>query len=182
MLSEDVDALIHFISSRCDLVVTQRYDDAPAINPTSDRSAARHLALWNRDLQPQLRRKRIQLDAGGERFVIRSEEQILELTNSVLTTWNGRPGLVHGRIYGSEFCDRPEYTKWFESIQRWIRKSFRKNPFSLGFVGPEAWTWFEEGGLLLPNFIPPVTSVWMTELEKQADWIRNYESLKSSGP
>jgi hypothetical protein len=36
-----------------------------------------------------------------------------------------------------------------------------RNPASLsGYVGPAAYKWFLQGGLLLPTFLPPETDVW----------------------
>ncbi len=59
------------------------------------------------------------------------------------------------------------FNRWYLSIVRWIRKEFHKNPASLGYVGQEAWNWFQRGGILLPMFSPPVNSVWIGEIAKQ---------------
>jgi len=168
----DIRNFVHALWARCDLVVTRRCDDQPAITPVADPRLERSLTLWNRDLQTSLSRTRIQLNSGGEWFCIDNHHQVLELTNSIVTTWDGRPALVQGRIYGSDFTDRKDYGQWMASTQRWLRRHFRKCPSYGGFVGPEAWRFFESGGLLLPGFAPPVTPAWLNDIAKQ-DAIRH---------
>jgi len=167
MLDNDVRELVNAVGEKCDLVVTRRYDDVPMIKPVTDPATEHIMTLWNRDLQPALQRSQIRLNDGGEWFHIDSRHQVIELSNYAQTTWNGRPGLVQGRIYGMDFSDRPAYAKWFDSVQRWVRKNFHKAPRDIGFVGPEAWRFFEAGGILLPGFSPPVTPAWLEEIARQ---------------
>ena len=176
MIGEDVHEFLRIASATCELIVTRRYDDVAAINPVIDSALETDVALWNRDIQPSLARRRIALNDGGERFCIDNEEQTLELLVSGQVIWNGRPGLLQGRVYGWNFQDRPKYAKWFDSIQRRVRKDFRKNPFSFGFIGPEAWKFFLEGGVILPFFAPPLTDVWLAEIAKQ-DSVRPTQML-----
>ncbi len=90
------------------------------------------MTLWNRDLLPNLRRKKIQLNDGGERFYIEYLHPVLEFSPGTLTTWNSRPALLQGRIYGSDFQERRKYSAWYDSIRRWVAKEFQRNPFGTG--------------------------------------------------
>lgn len=167
MIGSDVRQMVQFVWAKCDLVIAPRYHDTPEISQVADPALEESMTLWNRDLVPCLERQRIRLDDGGERFHIDGQNQVIELNNSRKTVWNGRAALLQGRIYGMEFGNRTEYTRWFASVQRWVRKSFRQNPCGAGFIGPEAWRFFVEGGVLLPFFNPPITASWAEEIRKQ---------------
>ena len=56
-----------------------------------------------------------------------------------------------------------------QTIIGWIRKNFVKNPLKLlgGYIGPNAFKWFQEGGILLPMFEPPLTAEWQAFVESQ---------------
>jgi hypothetical protein len=60
------------------------------------------------------------------------------------------------------------FEKWYETLVRWIRKNYGKNPASsTGYVGPAAFEFYEKGGYLLPQFLPPKTKEWLTEISTQ---------------
>jgi hypothetical protein len=62
----------------------------------------------------------------------------------------------------------PKFEKWYESLTRWIRKNYAKNPAGKdGYVGPAAYEFYKNGGYLLPNFLPPSTKEWLAEIGKQ---------------
>jgi hypothetical protein len=103
-------------------------------------------------------------------YVIReSEEPVLELTLSAATTWQGQAALTQGRIYGMFEGKPAEFERWYERIVRYIRRHWRKNPvgWMSGYIGPAASEWFEQGGLLLPNYVPPVRGDWIARLGEQ---------------
>ena len=66
-------------------------------------------------------------------------ESVFELSLSGLTTWEGRPSLTQGRIYGVFENKQAEFEKCYEQIVR-IRRHWRKNPATWmgGYVGPAA--------------------------------------------
>jgi hypothetical protein len=93
---------------------------------------------------------------------------VLEFTPSLTTTWEGKPALVQGRLYGIFEGKSAEFEKWYESLVRWIRQNYQKNPRGTGgYVGPAAYDFYNKGGYLLPQFRPPRTQVWLAEIGKQ---------------
>jgi hypothetical protein len=99
-------------------------------------------------------------------------EPILEFRpSSALVTWEEKPALVQGRLYGifDPYLGKPpEFQKWYERLIGWIRKTYKKNPTSMsGYVGPAAYEFFEEGGYLLPQYLPVRTQAWLDEIAKQ---------------
>jgi hypothetical protein len=56
------------------------------------------------------------------------------------------------------------FEKWYNAVVRWIRKNFIRD-LAVGHdrdsIGPAAYEWFRAGGLLLPNFRPPLTEAWL---------------------
>jgi hypothetical protein len=96
-------------------------------------------------------------------------ESVLELSLSALMMWEGRPALTQGRIYGVFENKQPEFEKCYERIVRYIRRHWRKNPvvWMGGYLGPAASDRFQGGGLLLPNYIPPVRNDWIQRLSEQ---------------
>ncbi|MBL0161393.1 MAG: hypothetical protein IPP47_30610 [Bryobacterales bacterium] len=126
------------------------------------------MTLWNKALLSSLDRVRIS-HPGREYYRVDESLPTLELTPSKACDWAGRPALMKGRIYG--FFDKPteSYEQWYDSMARWIRKHFAKNPVKLlqGYVGPSALEWFQKGGVLLPMFVPPPTAEWVSFVENQ---------------
>jgi hypothetical protein len=168
LLENDVDLLIQHVGSKCDLKVVLRDSDEDNLDPINDpASATSSMTLWNPALLGSLKRKTIIRNDGRRWYFIDGSLPTLEFSNSIRTTWNGQPALVQGRMYGQAMSSNSDFARWYESIVRWIRKEFRKNPTSFGYVGPEAWRWFQSGGILLPTFSPPITSVWIAEIAKQ---------------
>lgn len=90
---------------------------------------------------------------------------------SFKATWQGKPALGQGRLFGNfeAYLKKPaDFEKWYEGLASWIRKRYRKSPLgSGGFVGPEAFEFYEAGGFLLPNILPPSTREWIAEIDKQ---------------
>lgn len=127
------------------------------------------LVLWSERFAPGLQRDFV-ADAQPPYYVIHeSTESVLELSLSAFTTWQEQSALTQGRIYGVFEGKTPEFEKWYERIVRYIRRHWRKNPvgWMSGYIGPAASEWFEQGGVLLPNYVPPVRGDWIARLGEQ---------------
>jgi hypothetical protein len=165
VLVEDVEGLLAHIRSRHRVVLVKRSDfHSATVTPLESlpTDANETLILWNQELLPQLQRKYISREMAGDYYrVDGSAEPVLEFGGSFLGEWCGRPSLTQGRIYGIFDNKSQEFARWYEQIVRYIRKTFVRNPVSLsGYVGPVAYKWFLQGGLLLPTFLPPETDGW----------------------
>jgi hypothetical protein len=126
------------------------------------------LVLWTERLAPNLHREYV--PAQPPYYQVReSTESVLELSLSGFTTWEGQEALTQGRFYGVFDGKEPEFEKWYERVARYVRRHWRKNPVSWmgGYIGLAASEWFEQGGVLLPNYVPPVRSDWIQRLSKQ---------------
>jgi hypothetical protein len=139
------------------------------------------LILWNQALLPELKRKRISGAAAGDYYrVDETANAVLEFGSSILGRWCDRPSLTQGRIYGIFDNKSEDFSGWFEQITRHIRKAFVKNPVTLsGYVGPAAYEWFRQGGLLLPTLLPPDTPEWRKFFDNE-DLIRSRLNATSS--
>jgi hypothetical protein len=165
VLPEDVEGLLAHIKSQHRVVLVKRGDSHSAsveLLESLPASANETLVLWNQELLPQLQRERIFRETDGDYYrVDEFAEPVLEFSRSFLGEWCGRPSLTQGRIYGIFDNKSQEFVRWYEQIVRYIRKAFVRNPVSpSGYVGPAAYKWFLQGGLLLPTFLPPDTDVW----------------------
>jgi hypothetical protein len=167
MLPEDQNAFLRFLQERDPVVVIARDSDSAEIQPADPTIGSdKTLCLWNLKLLPHLERKWIP-DPG----YYRADEfrmPILEFTSSFRATWEGKPALGQGRLYGIFAQKLPEFEKWYETLVRWIRRNYQKNPRDTGgYVGPAAYEFYKSGGYLLPNFLPPRTKEWLAILNKQ---------------
>jgi hypothetical protein len=164
VLPEDVEQLLTHIKSRHPVVVAKRDDYDPKVKPLAllPTGETDLFMLWNRDLLPQITRRRINRKDGSRYYTADEQaEPILEFSVSLLRQWRNRLGLTQGRIYGVFDNKSQDFVTWYEQIVRYIRKAFVRNPANLsGYVGPAAYKWFLQGGLLLPTFLPPETDVW----------------------
>ena len=181
MLPEDRSDFLRVIQERNSTVVVLRDSDSSDIEPIGeDFGAGKTLCVWNRKLLSNLERKWIP-DPGYYR-VDTLKAPILEFTPSFTATWQGKPALGQGRLFGNfePYLGKPEeFGKWYESLVHWIRQHYRKNPASTGgYVAPAAYEFYEHGGYLLPNFLPPKTKEWLAEIGKQHASTR--KSLRSS--
>jgi hypothetical protein len=171
MLPEDRSAFIHYVQGRDPVVATLRESDSSEIQPLVDLSVGdkKTLCLWNRKLLPRLERKWIP-DPGYYR-VDGLHTPTLELSSSFEATWEGKPALGQGRLFGDfdpYLGKPPDFEKWYDHLTRWIRKNYRKSPTSSGgYVGPAAYVFYNKGGYLLPQFLPPKTDAWLAEIGKQ---------------
>jgi hypothetical protein len=173
MMPEDVESLLTYIKSRHCVVVAKR-DDANSAAIESLASLPRNgnetLILWNQELLAVLRRTLVTGSTHGNYYrVDETALPVLEFKTSILGRWRGKPSLTQGRIYGVFDNKSKTFLRWFEQISGHIGKAFMKNPTSLsGYIGPAAYKWFREGGLLLPTFLPPNTSEWRKFFDNEA--------------
>ena len=144
--------------------------DSPIVTPVSlDAADAGTRVLWNKRLLNHLERQLVQRPPGNDYYRIDGSLPTLEFSRSRRVEWNGNPGLLQGRIYGLFSNPDVEYENWYKSIARWIRGHFVKGPLKLldGYVGPQAFKWFQDSGTLLPMFEPPPTSDWLSFVDSQ---------------
>jgi len=170
-LPEDLRGFVEFACARDPLVVTLIDSDQSEIEPLIDPGTeTRVMTLWNRELVPTLEREFIRRPAGSDYYRISCSRPVLELSPSRLVSWNGQAALCSGRLYGFAFDGAPNaYSAWYEALRRWIRSRFVRNPVDRlhGYVGRRALTWFQQGGILLPGFAPPLTQVWLSFVDAQ---------------
>lgn len=169
MLPEDLRMFLDFVQERDPVVITLRSSESPEVRPVPDPlTATETMTLWNKALVSSLDRILISYP-GREYYRVDASLPVLELVPSRACEWLQRPALLRGRIYG--VFDKPAevHEGWYNSLARWIRKYFTKNPVKQlsGYMGPSALEWFRKGGILLPTFVPPPTPAWMLLVENQ---------------
>ena len=169
MLDEDLKSFLRIVADRDPVTVTLRDADSSEIRPFVEPADGKTLSLWNRDLLANLQREWI---PGPDYFRIDTRRTpTLELMPSLKAEWQGKPALVQGRLYGhfDSTLNKPrEFEQWYGFLVNWIRRHFAKAPKSVGgYVGAAAHQFYENGGYLLPQFLPPVTDVWLRELGEQ---------------
>ena len=168
MLPEDFSQFLKFVQERDPVIISVFDSDSPAIT-TNVPNNKETLCLWNQALLPNLTRKFIPESKRGPYYRIDNALPVLELSPSLQTVWNGYPGLLQGRIYESCTTGVAGFMKWFLAITGWIRRHCEKNPVKLlkGYVAPHALKWYQQGGVLLPMFMPPDTLAWRAVVEAQ---------------
>jgi hypothetical protein len=175
MLRDDQNAFMQMVKENDPVVVTPRDDPKNSdVRPVEDLPSD-HIeifCLWNRRLLPVLKRESVGKAQGTYYMADLLGLPLLEFSPSLSTKWEGKPGLIQGRLYGQfdpNLNKPPEFEKWYERLVRWIRKNYRRHPSRIigGYVGPAAYEFYENGGYLLPNFLPPRTDAWLAELGKQ---------------
>ncbi len=171
MLPDDQNAFLRFVQERAPILVIARDSDSAEVQPAADTDTGpdKTLCLWNRDLLPHLERKWI--PEPGYYRADSLKAPILEFSPSFTATWEGKPALGQGRLFGNfePYLGKPQdFEKWYESLVRWIRQNYQKSPASAGgYVGPAAYEFYKGGGYLLPNILPPRTKEWLAEIGKQ---------------
>ena len=170
MLPVDQDEFLRVVQLDDLTAVVSRDSDSPGVDSSDGNDdSGKTLCLWNRKLLPNLERKWI--SEPGHYTLDTLRMPILEFTPSFTATWEDRPALGQGRLFGNfePYLEKPEsFSKWYERLVRWIRRHYRKSPATTGgYVGPAAYEFYEKGAYLLPNFLPPRTKEWLTEIGKQ---------------
>jgi hypothetical protein len=173
MLPEDQEAFFRVVKEKADVVVIQRDTDSADIqgNHTVTTGADPSLCLWNRGILPNLERKWVP-EPGYYSIDILSLP-VLEFHPPFVSKWQGAPAVAQGRLFGNfeSYLKKPEqFEAWYEGLVRWIRKNYQRNPAGQvigGYVGPAAMRFYEQGGYLLPNFLPPTTKEWLSIIGRQ---------------
>jgi hypothetical protein len=172
MLEEDCKALLGRVQDRDPVIVidwTSSSRDIDAIRRPWQQGG--WYCMWNHALLATIERKFIPDSNHGPYYRVDSALPVIELSYPapVPESWNGRPALRQGRIWAGFEQENRDFERWFNSIVRWIRKNFVKNPVlhTGGYLGPAAHAWYKAGGILLPALRPPVTSQWLSWVEAQ---------------
>src|SRR5512133_4216840 len=172
VLPRDVNELLVAMHDKEPLDVAWKSGDTAVVRPLgfiSDNLKGKTLVLWNKRFAPELQRSYIASADPPYYRVDEEPEPVFELSLSRTNTWEGRAALMQGRIYAT-FENKPqELEKSYERLVRFIRRHWRKNPATWmgGYLGKAASEWFDGGGLLLPNYLPPVRSDWVKRLGEQ---------------
>ena len=171
MLPEDCELFLDFVQKRDPVFVLKRHSECSAIKSIPAAWEKQGLyVLWNQTIIPSLVRYEVPRTAGGTDYHIDSDLPVIEFSypGPIPVEWNNRPALVQGRVWASFQQPTREFESWYNAVIRWIRKVFISNPVLLGgFVGPAAYEWWKCGGLLLPQFKPPITSSWLSWMDAQ---------------
>jgi hypothetical protein len=171
MLPPDQHTFLQMVRERDPVIVCLRDSDSADIQPVTDADIAlgRTLCLWNHKLLPNLKRRWVS-DPGYYR-IDGLKTPTLEFMPSFAATWEGRPALGQGRLFGDfdQYLEKPPaFESWYRSLVRWLQQHYVKSPVTTGgYVGPAAFEFYEGGGFLLPNFLPPQTKEWLSEINKQ---------------
>ena len=171
MLPEDRNTFLGFVQEHDPVSIVLRDADSPEVRPLTDLKLVetKTLSLWNSALLPRLERKWV--PDPGYYVVDGLRTPTLEFSSSLLTAWEGKPALIQGRLFGDfdSNLNKPRaFEKWYEMLSRWIRKNYRKSPARrYGYIGPAAYDFYSKGGYLLPQFLPPRTDAWLTEIGRQ---------------
>jgi hypothetical protein len=170
MLPEDCRRFVFFLQEHDPVIVTDWYspESAEIEGISHPWEAGGHYCLWNQAILPLLMRR----NATGKHFSIDFSAQVIEFSyhEPTLEPWNGQPALVQGRIWASFENENKAFERWYNAAVRWIRKNFIRD-LALGLdrdsIGPVAYEWFRNGGLLLPGFRPPTTEDWLAWADVQ---------------
>ena len=171
MLAQDRNEFAHLVSENDAAVMTLRDSDTSRVQPLGDLDIGdkKTLCLWNRRILPHLERRWIP-DPGYYR-IDSLRLPVLEFNSSFKATWEGEPAIGQGRLFGDFdiYLEKPpDFLKWYERLVRWIRKNYRKSPTNWGgYLAPAASKFFDDGGYLLPQMLPPITEEWLLEIGKQ---------------
>jgi hypothetical protein len=169
LLPQDCRQLLSFIQQRDPVIVTHWHSsesaEIAAVRDPWDRPG--FYCLWNQAILPSLER-----DGTGKYFNVNSSLPVIEFSyeGTLSEPWNGQSGLLQGRIWASFDAEDKSFERWYNAVVRWIRKNFVRDPMvglDLGFIGPVAYDWFRQGGLMLPSFRPPVTESWLGWVDVQ---------------
>ena len=168
-LPSDIRMFLEFVQKRDPVIVVIRDSNSPDVRALLEPSSEVNvLTIWNQDLLRSLSRRHIVVP-GRDYYGFDSSLPIVELSPSRFCDWNGREALLSGRIYGAFDSQLPRFEKWYNALAGWIRKRFINSSLPMiPYVGPAAYDWYKEGGLLLPMMIPPaVTPAWLSWVEAQ---------------
>ena len=188
MLGDDCKEFLAFVQNRDPVIVVPYTSFSPGVREIhSPCDKGNRVCLWNQSLLTSFQYRYIPESDDGPYYRTDDSLPVLEFSWGPQEKWNGRQVLRPGRVWCSFEYDgekAKDLERWFNSIARWLRKNYHRNPSSYlgGYVGPAAYEWFKKGGLLLGTYLPPLppSEGWLKVLEKQ-DKARQ-EILKSDSP
>jgi hypothetical protein len=171
MLGEDCRKFLEFVQQRDPVIVVGRSSKSgPITEAQRPWERGDTYCLWNRILLPELQRKFIRAEPETASYYrIDDSLPVIEFwyPSPIHEPWNGRPSLTQGRVWAKFESPTKQFESWYNAVVRWIRKNFIRDTVLGDFVGPAAYKWFKDGGLLLPHFQPPVTASWLSWVEAQ---------------
>jgi hypothetical protein len=171
MLEEDCREFVAFIQKRDPVIVVDRSSKSKEIEEEQRPwERGKTYCLWNQALLPRLQRKFVRVEPERASYGVDNSLPVIEFwyPQPVQEPWNGRPALTQGRVWARFENPTKEFESWYNAVVRWIRKNFVRDAVLLdGYIGPAAYKWYKNGGLLLPHLRPPVTSQWLSWVEAQ---------------
>ena len=162
---------MNFVRERDPVVVVERYaKSAEILEVQRPWERGETYCLWNQTVLPRLERRFIKVEPETASYYgIDFSMPVIEFwyPSTVREPWNGREALTQGRVWADFRTSSKRFEQWYSALVRWIRKTFVRDRVVGDYIGPAAYQWFKEGGLLLPHFRPPVTSSWLSWVEAQ---------------
>jgi hypothetical protein len=171
MFGEDCRKFVEFVREQDPVVVLDSSSKSGAVEEV-DRPWERGetYCLWNQSVLPALQRKYVQVEPETSSYYgIDFSLPVIEFwyPSPIPEPWHGRPAVTQGRVWAQFEDQTREFESWYNAVVRWIRKNFVRDTVLGDYVGPAAYRWFKDGGLLLPHFRPPVSSSWISWAEAQ---------------
>jgi hypothetical protein len=177
----DCNSLLSFINEGSSVaIVAQDASDATIVQEPKPCRTDRVLILWKEALGTTLQRNRVRPEIDPYYRVPSGTG--LELSPSILTEWDGSPGLIQGRIYTGIAEPRKALVDWFTQISRWIRRHWVRAASPGTYVGPDALQWYVNGGLLLPTFSPPISAEWQKFFYQQESQRKTLKLISLRSP
>jgi hypothetical protein len=171
MIEEDCQQFLEFVHERDPVVVMDRSSKSGVIEEVKrpwERGGS--YLLWNQAVLPGLQRKFVRIEPEtGSYYGIDYCLPVIDFwyPSPIPELWNGKPAITQGRVWAQFDNPTREFETWYNAVVRWIRKRFVRDTVLGDYVGPAAYRWFKDGGLLLPHIRPPVTAVWLSWVEAQ---------------
>ena len=168
MLPADCTAFFQFLTTHDHVIATARDADASRVEALDKPCESKKpICLWNRSILPSMMRLYIANADDGPYSRVDDSLPVLEFSPSIFTEWEGVPALLQGRIWGAFESQDDRHRAWFESIRRWIRKTYIKTDAPESYISLAVQEWRKTGGVLLPMFIPPATDAWKKFVQAQ---------------
>ena len=148
MTVEDEATFLDFLFSRTDThVLDGRFFDSRSPDPLASKDEvgqADELTLVNKELMP----KPIPGSRGSGGYLF---DMFYDPSIEFSRCRTSKKRLLNGRIYATIGWLKPKganatYKKWYGSIERWLKKQYRRVD-KIWWFGPGAWEWSMAGGV-----------------------------------